>query len=71
MGSGTYTGVWTPWQEDWFSLRLEKIRNGTERPRTAKEWKKILTMWRDTREVGEKMDMANKIFIERNIVRGQ
>ena len=37
----------------------------------AEEWKKILTMWRDTREVGEKMDMANKIFIERNIVRGQ
>ncbi|RDX40117.1 hypothetical protein OH76DRAFT_1305915, partial [Lentinus brumalis] len=37
--SGMYTGIWNPWNEDWFQKRLSGIRNGTAQPMNASSWR--------------------------------
>ncbi|TFK77648.1 hypothetical protein K466DRAFT_439619, partial [Polyporus arcularius HHB13444] len=37
--SGMYTGIWNPWNEDWFQKRLSGIRDGTAQPMNASSWR--------------------------------
>ena len=39
---GGYSGIWTPFQEQWFQRRLKGIYDGNVLPRNAKEWKVAL-----------------------------
>lgn len=44
-----YTGIWNPWNEDWFQKRLSGIRNGTAQPMNASSWRSALRMFQNTR----------------------
>ncbi|KAI0688825.1 hypothetical protein C8Q76DRAFT_573051, partial [Earliella scabrosa] len=37
--SGMFTGMWTPWNEEWFKTRLRDIQNGRAAPLNVREWK--------------------------------
>ncbi|RPD52746.1 hypothetical protein L227DRAFT_469065, partial [Lentinus tigrinus ALCF2SS1-6] len=36
--SGMNTGIWNPWNEGWFSKRLQLIREGKARPLRPGTW---------------------------------
>nr|VWP00843.1 Lipoyl synthase (EC (Lip-syn) (LS) (Lipoate synthase) (Lipoic acid synthase) (Sulfur insertion protein LipA) [Ganoderma boninense] len=44
--SGLAFGYWTPWCENWFQRRLERIKAGTAGPLSAKEWRTTLMFWK-------------------------
>ncbi|KAI0716824.1 hypothetical protein C8Q76DRAFT_570390, partial [Earliella scabrosa] len=37
--SGMYTGIWTPWNEEWFQTRSRDIRAGRAVPLNVRQWK--------------------------------
>ena len=44
-------GQWTDKCETWFQMRLEKIRSGHAKLKSAQEWTRSLNMHHDTKKV--------------------
>ncbi|KAM5534177.1 hypothetical protein V8D89_012197 [Ganoderma adspersum] len=65
---GAYSGIWTPFQEQWFQRRLRDIHDSKAGPRNASKWKNSLKMERKAGALADVVDQASWEFTYRNFV---
>lgn len=65
---GAYSGIWTPFQEQWFQRRLKDIYDSKAVPRNASEWKNSLKMERKAGALADVVDQASWEFTYRNFI---
>ena len=59
-----YTGIWTPWNEEWFQTRMRDIFNGTARPMNVREWKSALRQFNGCAKLADAMDKCSAAVFE-------
>ena len=65
---GTYTGIWSPWQEHWFQERLKAIWAGRAGPLNGAEWKDRLKGFKKAGDLAQRLDNACWDVTFRNLV---
>lgn len=65
---GPYSGIWTPFHEQWFQRRLKNIYDGKALPQNAGEWKDTLRMHKRASVLADIVDQASWEFTYRNFV---
>ncbi|KAI1784745.1 hypothetical protein LXA43DRAFT_1101050 [Ganoderma leucocontextum] len=58
-----YNGIWTPYQEKWFTMRLRKIFKGEAGPRNGKDWKNDLRGWKQPSKLIAPLLESAEVFV--------
>lgn len=64
---GWYTGIWSPWDEQWFRCRLEAIRAGSG-PMNGVEWRKELRKHKRGRKLTAIVEQKSWDFMYKHFI---
>ncbi|KAI0693672.1 hypothetical protein C8T65DRAFT_543504, partial [Cerioporus squamosus] len=59
VSSGFNTGIWNPWNKDWFQRHLQSIRDGNAMPKNADKWRSGLRLTTDTGRLADLVEKAS------------
>lgn len=68
---GTYSGIWTPFQEQWFQRRLKDIYSGKAVPRNSTKRKSALKMNKKVGALADIVEQASWELMYRNFIQNQ
>ena len=68
--SGMYTGIWTPWNEEWFRTRLRDIANGTAAPMNTRKWRSALGQYRPCAKLVEATNARSAGVLDQYLAAG-
>ena len=63
-----YTGLWTPWNEQWFQSRLADIQSGKAWPMNVRKWKSALGQYRPCAKLVEAANIASEKILDAYLV---
>ena len=62
-----HTGIWTPWNEEWFKQRQAEIRRGEASPRNVRKWRSALGQYRPCAKLIEVVNEASEDIVDKQL----
>ncbi|RPD55522.1 hypothetical protein L227DRAFT_509950 [Lentinus tigrinus ALCF2SS1-6] len=70
LSSGFNTGIWNPWNEDWFQRRLLDIQEGKKMPQNADKWRSGLRLFKDMGKLADLVEKASARIMDKHLTHG-